>query len=1195
MDKKLFKKVVFFLFLFLFNGVYGQNVITKNVTAVGTCDGGAVLSNNKGCTRIVWKKDGKSILEGDTMVKALCVGDYFVEFNDSQNQPKFFEFKIGYTNPNCNMTLNVVKVVKNTSTTVGTCNGGAQVAVIGGIAGFKFNWSNGKNGNVVTGLCAGVYKVTVMDTNKCSATAEVIITDSTATNPNCNLKLSVVKVMKNTLIGSTTCNGGAEVAITGGTPGFKFNWSNGKNGNKAYGLCAGKYQVTVMDTNKCSATAEVVINDSTATNPCQLRLSILKVAKNVPNATGACNGMVQVAAVGGTPNYMFKWSNGKIGASITGLCAGKYFLTVIDSMKCTASLDVIISDTLITKPNCNLKINVVKVVKNTSSTTCNGGASVSVIGGMPSYRINWSNGKSGAYASGLCAGNYTVIAVDSLGCSATAVIVVTDTLPTIKQCEGFLINLNAIKNDLKGDTICTGSIIASIVGGKQPINTIWNNGKKELSIFDLCKGSYTVYARDANGCVVTLTKEIGEDEKITLCEGFFANILVKNTIPSSSTSGCTGSLTTSINGGTAPYAFKWSNGATTNSLEKQCEGIYDVIITDSKNCSIKIQKYISKDSIVLNTCSTLIASLKVGNDKTGDAACTGYMYANVIGGKSPYTYIWSNKEILPGIKGLCKGDYSVLITDANKCQLKLEGQVGLDTIVNPCANFFAKIAGVQKTALSKCTGMLSVKVDGGLAPYDFNWSNGVKSPSATDLCAGKYYVEVKDAQGCKIALDGFVGIDSIVSSCEGFYAKVTSILNDKVGDNVCTGYIKTQTFGGKSPYAYKWNTGATITTLDKACPGKYSLEITDANKCKFVLERVVGSDSIVDKCKSFYGYISEQTDDAEETPICEGKLGVKTVNGLAPFKFNWSTGETTASINELCYDTYKVLISDANQCQVVLCATVQKKKTENTKLEVIINTKDATSATACDGAAKIDVKGGTAPYYFYHSNGEVNFYRKGICSGVHSVIVKDSKGQVAELKYMISAPTNVFTTKPKKDSLIIDTVKTILTKECEIDFNAIDSVRIKEHKMLSKDSLRITWAIFSGTKIVYVSSIYKITKGKGNYTFNLEVYCEGKSLGSFLKAAEDVYIDAEAILGTVTNMETSMSVYPNPFNDQLTIIVPMNDNYTVMLMDITGKIVSQETFMQTNTLNLPLENVANGQYILKVNGTHFTATEKVVK
>ena len=78
-------------------------------------------------------------------------------------------------------------------------------------------------------------------------------------------------------------------------------------------------------------------------------------------------------------------------------------------------------------------------------------------------------------------------------------------------------------------------------------------------------------------------------------------------------------------------------------------------------------------------------------------------------------------------------------------------------------------------------------------------------------------------------------------------------------------------------------------------------------------------------------------------------------------------------------------------------------------------------------------------------------------------------------------------------------------------------------------------------------------------------------------------------------METSMSVYPNPFSDQLTIIVPMNDNYTVMLMDITGKIVSQETFMQTNTLNLPLENVANGQYILKVNGTHFTATEKVVK
>jgi hypothetical protein len=62
MDKKLFKKVVFFLFLFLFNGVYGQNVITKNVTAVGTCDGGAVLSNNKGCTRNCMEKGWQKYL-----------------------------------------------------------------------------------------------------------------------------------------------------------------------------------------------------------------------------------------------------------------------------------------------------------------------------------------------------------------------------------------------------------------------------------------------------------------------------------------------------------------------------------------------------------------------------------------------------------------------------------------------------------------------------------------------------------------------------------------------------------------------------------------------------------------------------------------------------------------------------------------------------------------------------------------------------------------------------------------------------------------------------------------------------------------------------------------------------------------------------------------------------------------------------
>ena len=618
------------------------------------------------------------------------------------------------------------------------------------------------------------------------------------------------------------------------------------------------------------------------------------------------------------------------------------------------------------------------------------------------------------------------------------------------------------------------------------------------------------------------------------------------------------------------------------------EGTVQVILTiNSKDgCISTTTKQLTINPKV-DLCSGFFANLISENDRSGDAKCTGKLSSNVGGGIQPYSYAWSTGATTANLTDLCAQTYTLEVTDKNNCKLTVNKTVGMDSVINPCANFKAFISSVEPTGINvtTCNGSVGVKAEGGQAPYSYVWNNGVKTAAITEVCQGEYKVTVTDKNNCSISLNAKVAIDSTKNACNGFYAKVLSVQDD---NGSCIGEIQTQTFGGKLPYSYKWNTSSTDSTLTQACKGVYTLEVMDANKCSFTLEKEVKSTAVIDPCKDFYVVVSELKDDVSEVS-CNGKIVVQAKGGKSPYRYAWESGDTTSILENKCAGSYSATIIDANNCKVSVSTSISKIQPQGVKLDAVITTKDASSLQTCDGSMSIQVTSGTAPYMFSHSNGETGSQRTSLCSGVYTVTVKDAIGNEQTLNYVISNPVNTIQTivNTLKDSVSIDTLKTKLQNECSIEYDAIDSVKIKEIMILPKDSILVTWTVYAKDKQTFVSKKYVVNKGEGVYTLALSMYCkELKGIGSYFTASQKAYLKVGGNTTTsgITSIEspTMIRVYPNPFTDKVEVSMTEVSDYHIELMDITGKRVYNQEFKQTKHMAIDFSQLSSGEYLLKL-------------
>lgn len=303
------------------------------------------------------------------------------------------------------------------------------------------------------------------------------------------------------------------------------------------------------------------------------------------------------------------------------------------------------NDPLATRQDWGMLFPEIQVSVTVSSNTLN--ASVNPAG---TYQYQWYDGAqaiagaSGASFSPAVNGTYTVVATDEQGCSGYA----SGTI----QC--------IIAGDLTINNVsCYGGNDASAYitmnSGAPPFSYLWSNGTTSQINSGLLHGVQLVTVTDNNGCQYIAAAVITQPGPLFLSDS--------DVQPVACAGSNTGAITVQASGGTPPYDYFWSNGASGPSITNLAPGSYSLTLHDANDC-VKI------GSIGVLLLPQIAISLVAVTPATGTQA-NGAVDISVSGGAPPYSFHWTKDgsffATMEDLNNLLPGVYLLEVLDASGC------------------------------------------------------------------------------------------------------------------------------------------------------------------------------------------------------------------------------------------------------------------------------------------------------------------------------------------------------------------------------------------------------------------------------------------------------------------------------------------------------------------------------------------------
>ncbi|MEM9325263.1 MAG: PKD domain-containing protein [Bacteroidota bacterium] len=264
----------------------------------------------------------------------------------------------------------------------------------------------------------------------------------------------------------------------------------------------------------------------------------------------------------------------------------------------------------------------------------------------------------------------------------------------------------------------------------------------------------------------------------------------------------TGAIDLMVTGGTPPYSFDWDfTPFNIQNVWGLSAGTYEVTVTDTLNQSVTESFVVSEPEAI-----EVIANI---DSVTCPGNTDGAIDLSISGGTEPFTYLWAGDVTTEDRANLMEGDYSILITDANGCELDTTITVPLKA---PPISFVPTVMDAPCTG--ECTGSVSIStITGGVAPYEVQWDDGLIASTRSDLCPFvEYTITVSDSLGCQASQKVILDLAD----------QPVDVLPDIT--NICEG--ETAFLDAGNPGAsYLWSTGATTQTIAVTEPGTYSVQI----------------------------------------------------------------------------------------------------------------------------------------------------------------------------------------------------------------------------------------------------------------------------------------------------------------------------------------------------------------------------------
>ena len=969
----------------------------KDISCFGSKDGSLSvnITSSNGPFSILWTDSLGTNVGITQTVLNVGGGKYNIKVTDKNNCPSVIK-QVTVVEPS---PLILVKNVTNA-----ICfqqQGKAIVNVQGGNGGFLFEWRKEGNPAIIDrdssiNVTAGKYFITVQNANGCKKIDSITISEP--------LKISfpVPQTRNVTCIGFS--NG--QAVIFNSPSGLNYTWSTGIVAPFSLNFPAGPAWVVAKDNNNCVSDT-LFFNIGT---PSGIKLDVAKTIVLNPRCFGEANGSVSVLATGGTgSNYNYSWAHGPSGSSIAGQKAGKYYVTIRDSINCSVTdsislseppaLSVSVDNSMTVNPNCN-NINGGKIGIMTS-------------GGNPGLKtIKWQSGVivDNGVAIGLNAGIYCTTVSDVLGCQA----VFCDTL--VQPLKSVTTNI-ALDKTISCNGLKDASLSVTITGNNVPSNTLWsdangiNIGSNPI-IQNLGPGKYYVLIIEQNseGCRKLDSITVQDPPIVTLPAA-----------PQTRNVSCFGLSTgqATVIGAVPGLIYTWSSGTKGMFAADLNAGQNWLFATNANNCKSDTTFFNigTPSGISLNAANTIVSNPRCFGEANGSVSITA------MGGTgSKYNYSWAHGPSGSFIANLKAGKYYVTIRDSLNCALTdsislaepsaLTASGDNSMTVNPnCNNLKGGKIGIMSSGGNP--GLKTIK-----------WQTGVIADNgvAIGLNSGIYCATISDVLGCQAVfcdtLDqqlNIVNTNLTVNktiSCNGLKDANLSV-SVTTGNGVPFNTLWSNTNGiniGSNP------------VIQGLGAGKYYVLIIEQNSLGC---RKLDSITLQDPPKVTFPTPSTRN------VTCFGlSTGQATIIGATPgLTFTWSSGTKGMFAADLNAGPNWVFANNSNTCKsdttFFNIGTFPLLSIDDAKTLVT----NPTCFGSTNGSATITAKGGTGLSYIYSwANGTTGTSLNNIGAGQYIVTINDSNNCQQTDTVTITQPGNLVASVDNNKTIELDCKNTNVGK-----------------------------------------------------------------------------------------------------------------------------------------------------------------------
>lgn len=606
-----------------------------------------------------------------------------------------------------------------------------------------------------------------------------------------------------------------------------------------------------------------------------------------PSACGASDATITAVASGGAPPYVFTWSNGAVGPTVSGLSAGPYEVIVTDASGCQDFSSVSLND-----PGAS---QVTLVDSDADNEICQGESVTFTASGAFQYQY---------YINGVPTTTQNPWVTASLQDGDNIYVTGTDfnfctyTTPALN----FAVLDNPVIDETVTDpsacAMSDGLITTTVAGGLPPYDYAWSNSEITPNISGLTAGPYVLTVTDDNGCFSTETYGLNDP-------GAAPVSLASSEDPNNEI--CQGESVTFTASGSVDYEF-FINGqpvSTTNPYVTTALVNGESVVatgTDANNCTATsniIIPIVNPGPIVTLIVDDADTTICIG-ESLSFFASGGLTYEFFVDGvsqgpASPTTLFVSSS--------LTNGqEVTVVVTDANLCDVESDPIV---VTVNPSPT--VSISSVSDpTSCGASDGAITAAASGGTPAYTYNWSNGDVGATTAFLNAGNYYVLVTDDAGCTAATS---------ASLSDVGSSPVTLTTSAQNNTICGGETVTFTGSGASTYVFFVN-GIQVTTSNPY--------VTDTLIDGDIIA-VMGLDTQLCAATSApevytvhpeiqIGIVSSINPSA--CGAMDGLANTVTIGGVPAYTYSWvPTNQNTPVAVGLGAGAYSVTVTDVNGCQ----------------------------------------------------------------------------------------------------------------------------------------------------------------------------------------------------------------------------------------------------------------------------------------